>query len=62
MNASPLHLFGQQLLLSANIDISKKDKAFAHRFIEHIATIENLFDEIYSGHPNRNNAFDTLLK
>ncbi len=61
MNASPLHLFGQQLLQFANIDATKKDKAFANRFIEHLDTIENLFDEIYSGHPQRNDAFDALL-
>ena len=61
MNSSPLHLFGQQLLSSANIDTTKKDKLFTNRFFEHLDTIENLFNEIYGGHPYRDQAFDALL-
>ena len=61
MNSSALHAFGKELLKAKNIDLEKKDKAFAERFLLHISAIESLFNEIYGGHPKRNESFDALL-
>ena len=61
MNDSALHQFGFELLQQHKIDTSKKDKAFAARFFDQIDTIESLFNEIYGGHPKRNESFDALL-
>jgi NhaP-type Na+/H+ or K+/H+ antiporter len=40
---------------------TKKDKSFSQQFLAHVDAIENLFDEVYAGHPNRNEAFEGLL-
>lgn len=61
MNSSALHAFGKELLKAKNIDLEKKDKAFAKRFLLHISAIESLFNEIYGAHPKRNESFDALL-
>ena len=58
---TPLHQFGSDLLSKYKIDITKKDKDFGQRFLTHINAIENLFDEVYAWHPNRNEAFEGLL-
>jgi amylosucrase len=61
VNSSALHAFGKKLLQTHKIDIEKKDKAFAERFLQHIDAIESLFDAIYGGHSKRNESFDALL-
>jgi amylosucrase len=61
VNSSALHAFGKELLKAKKIDLEKKDKAFAERFLLHISSIESLFNEIYGGHPKRNESFDALL-
>jgi amylosucrase len=58
---TPLHQFGTDLLATYKIDTTKKDKTFSQQFLAHIDTIENLFDEVYTGHPKRNEAFEELL-
>ncbi len=61
MNLTALHAFGAELLQANKIDSGKKDKAFAERFTQHLDTIESLFNEIYAGHPKRNESFDATL-
>ncbi|MEI8141833.1 MAG: alpha-amylase family protein [Chitinophagia bacterium] len=61
MNLTPLHQFGTDLLATYKIDSIKKDSAFSQQFLGHINAIENLFDEVYAGHPRRNEAFEGLL-
>ncbi len=61
MNSSALHVFGKNLLQTHQIDIEKKDKAFAERFFQHLDAIELLFNTIYGGHSKRNESFDALL-
>ena len=61
MNLTPLYQFGTDLLSKYKIDSIKKDKAFSQQFLAHMDAIENLFDEVYAGHPNRNEAFEALL-
>jgi amylosucrase len=61
VNLTPLHQFGTDLLSKFNIDTKKKDKTFSQQFLAHIDAIENLFDEVYAWHPNRNEAFEGLL-
>lgn len=61
MNSPALHDFGKALLQAHKIDIEKKDKAFAERFLQHIDAIEFLFNLIYGGHAKRNASFDALL-
>jgi amylosucrase len=61
VNSSALQAFGKELLKAKKIDLEKKDKAFADRFLLHLAAIESLFDEIYGGHSKRNESFDALL-
>ncbi|MEY4278694.1 MAG: Amylosucrase, partial [Bacteroidota bacterium] len=61
MNSSALHAFGTALLQTHKIDIEKKDKAFAERFLQHLDAIEFLFNHIYGGHSKRNQSFDALL-
>jgi amylosucrase len=58
---TPLHQFGSDLLSKYKVDTTKKDTAFSERFLAHISAIENLFDEVYAWHPNRNEAFEGLL-
>lgn len=62
MNSSALHAFGTALLQAHKIDIQKKDKAFAERFLQHLDAIESLFNLIYGGHAKRNASFDALLE
>ena len=61
MNSSALYVFGKNLLQTHQIDIEKKDKAFAERFFQHLDAIELLFNTIYGGHSKRNESFDALL-
>jgi amylosucrase len=58
---TPLHQFGSDLLSKYKVDTTKKDKVFSQQFLAHINAIENLFDEVYAWHPNRNEAFEGLL-
>lgn len=58
---SALHDFGNKILASHKIDITKKDKAFVQRFFQQLDSIENLFDSIYGAHTKRNEAFNALL-
>ena len=59
MNA--LLQFGEDLLHNHKIDSQKKDAAFTKRFLDQLPSIEELFNYIYGGHPNRNQYFDLLL-
>ncbi len=59
MNA--LLQFGEDLLHKNKIDSQKKDAAFTKRFLDQLPSIEELFNYIYGGHPNRNQYFDLLL-
>jgi amylosucrase len=61
VNSTVLKAFGIELLKAKNIDHGKKDAAFAERFLQHLKRIELLFNEIYAGHPKRNESFDALL-
>ena len=61
MNSSALIAFGTQLLKAKNIDSEKKDKAFSDRFLQHLPSIESLFDSIYGYQIGRNESFNALL-
>ena len=62
MNSSALIAFGSQLLKAKNIDSEKKDKAFSDRFLQHLISIESLFDSIYGHQIERNESFNALLE
>ena len=62
MNSSALIAFGSQLLKAKNIDSEKKDKAFSDRFLQHLISIESLFDSIYGHQIGRNESFNALLE
>lgn len=61
MYLSDLHTFGEKLINKYQVEIKGKDSSFVERFRTHLYSIENLFNEIYGDHVNRNKGFDQLL-